>query len=115
MTTREVFAMMGAGVMGAVVVAGIGCAIAIVAALFPRVANAAYRQARAGTPTVPLLLGSLAASRHRTGPSAGQRTPIRTRRAPDTGSCASSSSVPAAISAVGWPPCSVREERTSSS
>jgi hypothetical protein len=47
------------GIVVACAVAGIGCMLAVLAVVFPRVAAAVDRQARAGTPTVPLLLGSL--------------------------------------------------------
>jgi hypothetical protein len=40
-------------------VVGIGCAIAVLSTLFPRIAGAMDRQARAGSPTAPLLVGSL--------------------------------------------------------
>lgn len=52
-------AVLGFAAVIVAAVAGVGAAVAILGALFPRMAAAADRQARAGAPTTPLLVGSL--------------------------------------------------------
>jgi hypothetical protein len=47
-------------VLGALVAAGLGCAVAVVAAAFPRVVDRVDRQARVGGTAIALVVGTLA-------------------------------------------------------
>ena len=49
----------GAVLAGILALVGLGCFVAVLGAVAPRVAAAAEREARAGSPTGPLLVGSL--------------------------------------------------------